>query len=165
MDRPICVCKVEFITKNIPTKKSAFAETTEYPHGNNKPRLLRESQLGSGHRRQGESWHHESLRENAGNLRDFVWGRASDVTPKARAVKKICKSVFARFIDVVCASKESTKSREGGDPWVAQRLSICLRLRPWPQGPGIEFRIGLPAGSLLLSPSACVSASLSVSHE
>ena len=55
MDRLICVCKVEFITKNIPTKKSAFAETTEYPHGNNKPRLLRESQLGSGHRRQGES--------------------------------------------------------------------------------------------------------------
>ena len=44
--------------------------------------------------------------------------------------------------------------------WVAQRLSICLRLKEGSWGPGIESGIGLPAGSLL---PLCFS--LYVSHE
>lgn len=43
MNRPICVHKTEFITKNIPTKKIAFAEKTEHPYENNKLRPLHES--------------------------------------------------------------------------------------------------------------------------
>ena len=35
--------------------------------------------------------------------------------------------------------------------WVAQWLSICLLLRTWSQGPGMESHIQLLAGSLLLS--------------
>ena len=42
------------------------------------------------------------------------------------------------------------KNPKDWDTCVAQQLSICLRLRAWPRGPGIEFHIGLPAGSLLL---------------
>ena len=34
--------------------------------------------------------------------------------------------------------------------WVAQQLSLCLWLRSLSQDPGIESRIGLLAGSLLL---------------
>ena len=34
--------------------------------------------------------------------------------------------------------------------WVAQWLSVCLWLRSWSQGPGIESPSGLPTGSLLL---------------
>ena len=34
--------------------------------------------------------------------------------------------------------------------WGAQGLSICLWLRAWSQGPGIESHIGLPTGGLLL---------------
>ena len=45
--------------------------------------------------------------------------------------------------------------------WVAQWLSVYLWLRSCSRGPGIKSRIGLPIGSPL-SPSACVSASLSV---
>ena len=41
------------------------------------------------------------------------------------------------------------KERMGGT-WVAQWLSICLLLRSWYQGPGIESHIRLPTGSLLL---------------
>lgn len=33
---------------------------------------------------------------------------------------------------------------------MARWLNICLWLRSWSQGPGIESRIGLPVGSLLL---------------
>ena len=33
--------------------------------------------------------------------------------------------------------------------WVAQWLSVCLWLRAWSWGPGIEPPVGLPAGSLL----------------
>ena len=36
--------------------------------------------------------------------------------------------------------------------WVTQWLSVCLRLRLWSWGPGIESHIRLPAGSLLLLP-------------
>ena len=53
--------------------------------------------------------------------------------------------------------------------WVAQWLSICLWLRSWPQGPGIEScASGFPPGSLRESdfPSAYVSTlSVCVSHE
>ena len=38
------------------------------------------------------------------------------------------------------------------DAWVAQWLSICLQLRVWSQGPGIESHIMLPAWSLLPLP-------------
>ena len=44
-------------------------------------------------------------------------------------------------------------SRRLGGHWVAQLWSTCLRLRAWPPGPAIKSA----------SPSACVSASLSVS--
>ena len=47
--------------------------------------------------------------------------------------------------------------------WVVQWLSVCLWLRLWSWGPGIESCIRLPAGSLL--PFAYISAFLSVSHE
>ena len=46
---------------------------------------------------------------------------------------------------------------------VAQRLSICLRLRSWSWGPGIKSHIGLLAGSLLLP--LCLCLSLCASHE
>ena len=36
----------------------------------------------------------------------------------------------------------------GWGTWVAQRLSVCLQLRSWSRGPGIEAYIGLPSGSL-----------------
>ena len=36
------------------------------------------------------------------------------------------------------------------DAWVAQWLSICLWLKLWLQGPGMESHIEFPAGSLLL---------------
>ena len=49
-----------------------------------------------------------------------------------------------------------------GGTWVAQQLSVCLWLRSWPQGPGIQSHIGLLAGSLLLL-LTYVSASLAVS--
>ena len=59
--------------------------------------------------------------------------------------------------------------REGRGTWVAQWLSICLWLRSWPQGPGIEScASGFPPGSLRESdfPSAYVSTlSVCVSHE
>ena len=35
-------------------------------------------------------------------------------------------------------------------PWVAQWLSICLWLRSWSWGPGMESHIRVPSGSLLL---------------
>ena len=40
-----------------------------------------------------------------------------------------------------------------GAPGCLRRLRICLRLRSWSQGPGIELQVGNPcsAGSLLLS--------------
>ena len=44
-------------------------------------------------------------------------------------------------------------------------LSVCLWLRLWSWGPGIKFRIGLPAGSLLLPLPVSLPLSLSVSHE
>ena len=44
---------------------------------------------------------------------------------------------------------KSEKKKREREPGMAQ-LSICLRLRLWSQGPGIESRIGLSAGSLLL---------------
>ena len=46
------------------------------------------------------------------------------------------------------------------NPWVAQRFGACLwpRVRSW--NPGIESRIRLPGEPA--SPSACVSASLSL---
>ena len=34
--------------------------------------------------------------------------------------------------------------------FVAQWLSVCIQLRTWSWGPGIESHIGLPVGSLLL---------------
>ena len=34
--------------------------------------------------------------------------------------------------------------------WVAQWLSICLRLWVWPRGPGIQSCMRFPAGSLVL---------------
>ena len=42
------------------------------------------------------------------------------------------------------------KSKARGNPWVAQRFSTCLRPREWSWSPGIEFRVRLPAWSLLL---------------
>ena len=36
------------------------------------------------------------------------------------------------------------------DTWVAQWFSVCLWLRAWSRGPGIESCIGRPAWSLLL---------------
>ena len=51
-----------------------------------------------------------------------------------------------------------------GDTWVAQWLSICLWLRSWSQGPGIEFCIRLPVGSLLLPLPVSLPLSFCVSH-
>ena len=50
------------------------------------------------------------------------------------------------------------------DAWVAQWSSICLWLRAWSQGPGIESRIGLLYGAYF---SLCLGLCLSlcVSHE
>ena len=42
------------------------------------------------------------------------------------------------------------KEPQQEDAWVAQWLSICLQLRVWSWGPGMELHIGLPTGSLLL---------------
>ena len=41
-------------------------------------------------------------------------------------------------------------SKAPRDAWVAQRLSICLRLRAWSWSPGIKSRNGLPAWILFL---------------
>ena len=49
------------------------------------------------------------------------------------------------------------------DAWVAQWLSVCLRLRAQSWGPGIKSRMGLPTWSLLLP--LPVSLPLSVSHK
>ena len=54
-----------------------------------------------------------------------------------------------------CPTDRKQKERA---TWVAQWLSVCLWPRSWPRGPEIESHIGLPAGSLLLCPSVCVSA-------
>ena len=62
------------------------------------------------------------------------------------------------------AGRETEDKRPWGrDSWVAQRLRICLRLRSWPWGPGIESRFGLPAWSLLLPLPVSVPLSLSLS--
>ena len=44
----------------------------------------------------------------------------------------------------------------------AQWLSVCLWLRPWPRGPGIESRIGSSWGACF---SLCLCLCLCVSHE
>ena len=50
------------------------------------------------------------------------------------------------------------------DTWVAQGLSVCLRLRPWSQGPEIESHIRLSMWNLLLPlPMSCHS--LCAPHE
>ena len=48
---------------------------------------------------------------------------------------------------------------------VAQWLSICLQLRSWSLGPGIESCIGLPVGSLLLPLSTSLPLSLSLMNK
>ena len=49
------------------------------------------------------------------------------------------------------------------DPWVAQWLSICLRLRAWSRSPGIHSHIGSLLGACFscLCPSLCLSLCLS----
>ena len=42
------------------------------------------------------------------------------------------------------------KKEHKGDDWVAQWLSVCLWLRSWSLGPGMESCIRFPAWSLLL---------------
>ena len=59
-------------------------------------------------------------------------------------------------------SKRLLKPLNGGT-WRAQGLRICLQLRWWPPGPGIESHIGLPIGSLLLSLPGSPPLSFSVS--
>ena len=49
--------------------------------------------------------------------------------------------------------------------WVAQWLSVCLWLRAWSQGPGIESHIRLPTWSLLLPLLMSLPLSFSVFHE
>ena len=49
------------------------------------------------------------------------------------------------------------------EAWVAQWWSVCLELREWFWGLGIESHIGLPAGTLLLP--LPMSLPLYVSHE
>ena len=51
--------------------------------------------------------------------------------------------------------EEDIKKWKNRGTWVAQLLSICLRLRSWSQGPGIEPCIGPPAPQ-----GACFSLSL-----
>ena len=51
------------------------------------------------------------------------------------------------------------------DTWVAQWLSICLWLRFWSRGPGIEYRIRLPAWSLLLPLPVSLPLSMSLMNE
>ena len=51
----------------------------------------------------------------------------------------------------------------GRDAWVAQWLSICVRLRAWSWSPKIESWIGFPVSSLLLP--LLVSLSIYISHE
>ena len=50
------------------------------------------------------------------------------------------------------------------DAWVAQRLSICLWLRAWSWGPGIESWIRFPVGACS-SLCLCLCLSLCVFHE
>ena len=46
--------------------------------------------------------------------------------------------------------KKYIKKKNCRGTWVAQWLSVCLWLRSWSWSSGIESRIGLPAGILLL---------------
>ena len=60
-------------------------------------------------------------------------------------------------------SRNKLWKRNVWDTWVAQQLGVCLQLRVWSRGPGIESPIWLPVESLLLPlpvslpPSLCVS--------
>ena len=75
----------------------------------------------------------------------------------------ICQEVLLGLVD----ASVNKKKHKNVCPWgtlVAQWLTVCLWLRSWSRGPGVKSCIGLPTGNLLLA-SACVSASLYVSHE
>ena len=80
---------------------------------------------------------------------------SSWVSPPGQSIhisRSVClklssSSLLQNLLLALCASYLKWYHR---DAWVAQRLSICLWLRAWSWGPGIESHIGLPAWSLLL---------------
>ena len=60
--------------------------------------------------------------------------------------------IMTKVIQSTCSPDlvRSAKNHSWRDTWVAQWLSICLWLRLWSRGPGIESHIRLPTGSLLV---------------
>ena len=93
---------------------------------------------------------------------------------QAALLKFINYEVAKVFLSHVLLSFKSIIQNQAGhwgilssrDTWVAQWLGVCLWLRLWSLGPGIESHIRVPHRAPFgepASPSAHVSASLSVS--
>ena len=63
-------------------------------------------------------------------------------------VLKSCCGMHSSLIKLGEITAKKKKNSRG--VWVTQWLSICLWLKAWSQGPGMESRIRLPTESLLL---------------
>ena len=85
--------------------------------------------------------------------------------------EKIDKLGFIKIKNFLLQIIHYIKKVKRQGAWVAQRLSVCLQLRAWSHGPGIEPHIRLPARrgacfSLSHSPCLCsLSLCLSLSNK
>ena len=85
---------------------------------------------------------------------------AREYYAKQNKLEKTNTIWFHSYAEFKKLNEQRDKKETHRDTWVAQRLSVCLRLRAWPWGPGSSPTSDSWGGPA--SPSACVSASLCV---